>query len=96
MLWRDAISEDINNMQISLEVFNEGYEAPVVYKHLNKFPFYSVNMFFTQNDQFVANGLKCVDPEGGNYAVVVSGESVRMALVYELLFGWGGYRCIHS
>ena len=85
--WRDAIAKEMKNVRVAFEVLPEGSKPPPTFKELHCYIVFDVKMDLTRKARFVANGSKTADPDGSNYAGVVSRDSVRIEFTYATLHG---------
>ena len=76
----------------AFDVLEDDQGIPVGYSKLGVHPIFYVKMNLTCKAKLVANGHFTPDPVKSTYTVVISCESVRIALTYESLMGinvWG-------
>ena len=84
-MWRDALKKEMYNVGVAFEILDEGAHAPHGWKQVTRHLVWDVKMDFTRKARWVLDGHKTLDPVGSTYAVVVSRESVRIALTYAAL-----------
>ena len=84
-LWMKALSKEMSNIGVAVEVLVYGVLAPPGYSKVTGHLVWDVKMDFTRKARWVLDGHKTPDPLYSQYAGVVSRESVRIAFTYAAL-----------
>ncbi|CAJ1963375.1 unnamed protein product, partial [Cylindrotheca closterium] len=84
-LWMKALSKEMSNIGVAVEVLAYGVLAPPGYSKVTGHLVWDVKMDFTRKARWVLDGHKTPDPLYSQYAGVVSRESVRIAFTYAAL-----------
>jgi hypothetical protein len=85
-LWQDSVRKEMNNDRISFQILNDDNAIPPTYKEIRCHMIFDVKMEdFWRKARFVAGGHTTYTPHDMMYALVVSRESVRIALTLAAL-----------
>jgi hypothetical protein len=80
--WADAIAKEMTEVQKAFEILPDGKTAPVGYQKIPCHMIFDVKMEdFKRKARLVTGGHKTKAPATITYASVVSGETVRIALM---------------
>ena len=80
-LWQDAISKEMANSRIALEVLKEGESAPVGYTQITCHLIFGMKMHLTRKARNVAGVYLTDPPSSMTYACVVGRETVRITFL---------------
>lgn len=86
-LWMDALGMEMDNVEVAFDIQEDGTPIPVGYKKASGHLVWDVKMDFTRKARWVKDGHKTADPEGSNFAGVVSRDSIRIVFTYAALNG---------
>jgi hypothetical protein len=85
-LWKDTIGKEMNNIRIAFKVLNGEEDIPPTYQEKRCHMIFDVKMEdFRHKAWFVAGGHTTDSPHVMTYAIVVSRESMRIALTLAAL-----------
>ena len=86
--WADAISKEMENVKVAFDIMHDGQKAPIGYQQMNCHMIFDVMMDdFSRKARLVAGGHMTEVPHVMTYAIVVSRETVRIALTIAALNG---------
>jgi hypothetical protein len=85
-LWADALSTEMNTILIAFD-FHGHSPPPAGYTPSSGHVIFDIKMDFTRKARWVKDGHRTPDPEGSNFAGVVSHDSIRILLTYAALNG---------
>ena len=74
-LWITAIKKETSNFGIAFEILNENKTAPVGWSNESGHLIYDLKIDYTRKARWVLDGHRSADPDGSNYAGVVSRDS---------------------
>ena len=83
-LWADALATEMNTILIAFD-FRGHSPPPPGYTPSSGHVIFDVKMDFTRKARWVKDGHRTRDPEGSNFAGVVSRDSIRILLTYAAL-----------
>ena len=75
-LWMDALKMEMENVKVDFDIQKDDTPIPVGYKEASGHLVWDVKMDFTRKTRWVKDGHKTDDPEGSNFAGVVSRNSI--------------------
>ncbi len=80
-LWADAIAKEMKEVRIAFNILPDGHSTPIGYQKIPCHMIFDVKMEdFRRKTRLVAGGHRTEAPATITYAIVVSGETVRLAL----------------
>ena len=77
----------MTNVGIEFQLLEQGEQAPPGWTKASRHIIFDIKMDFTRKARWVKDGHKTPDPTTSAYDIVVSRESVRIALPYYALMG---------
>jgi hypothetical protein len=85
-LWQDAVHKEMKNVRIAFKILNGEEAVPPAYQQITCHMIFDVKMEdFRRKARFVAGGHTTDTPHAMTYAIVVSRESVKIALTLAAL-----------
>jgi hypothetical protein len=80
-IWQDAVRKEMKNVRIAFQILNDDDTIPPTYQEIRCHMIFDVKMEdFRRKARFVAGGHTTGTPHAMPYAIVVSRESVIIAL----------------
>ena len=73
---------EMDNVEVAFGIQDDRTPIPIGYKKASGHLVWDVNMDFTHNARWVKDGHKTADPEGSNFASVVSRDSIRILFTH--------------
>ena len=83
----DALKMEMENVKVDFDIQKDDTPIPVGYKEASGHLVWDVKMDFTRKTRWVKDGHKTDDPEGSNFAGVVSRNSIWILFTYSALNG---------